>query len=625
MPVFNMVLSDDVRYQSGEKITAQFFSGNVMENGWDNDVNQLRINNSIGNLFVNDKLRGENSKIIGTVDYFNTFTLKANLGVSRTKTQVADMSSGILNDYLQSISDNYYFQKFSYELKSTIPYSTWKESVKSIVHPSGFKEFSNYNIETQPTLAEVNSGIAKSTSMKVTLANTAPTLSVNIDSEMSFFDKTNFGLVYEDEPLADGSVKKVFFPEGVELQPYIINRTNKVLAVDDISSQFDGTVTQQLRGRYADAADLLGLNRDFIAEEVVAKVEYNYVNVGLNTVYDRSKLLSETGKLVDSVAHDLKYNSNNETVDFGLEYWSQGGPTGFARTESLYGYHYFKFLGQYVINNQTPPTLYQSGTLQRFNFEVIDDPANFYLTRNKDSRDLIVFNKEEILDKSLASVSKAYPNFYFPGSPQTEAKSRYLRSYGMIQNNRQEIIDEAWDETVLIYNSISNKEDKYKREMGKLVDAVSIDTFLGGNTYTRDFSGFYFDGAGNPITDPERTFVGEEAQTIYAFSQARIFMEKAVSNQLTIKDLTAPVGPSTFGSGGPNVAITSTAACADVQQTLTTLTQITVDVISAGSTIGLPTANVGTYTTGGLKCRRDLQYIVDGVAQDISYLSLIHI
>ena len=74
---------------------------------------------------------------------------------------------------------------------------------------------------------------------------------------------------------------------------------------------------------------------------------------------------------------------------------------------------------------------------------------------------------------------------------------------------------------VLIYNSISNKEDKYKREMGKLVDAVSIDTFLGGNTYTRDFSGFYFDGAGNPITDPERTFVGEEAQTIYAFSQAR--------------------------------------------------------------------------------------------------------
>ena len=74
MPVFNMVLSDDVRYQSGEKITAQFFSGNVMENGWDNDVNQLRINNSIGNLFVTAKLRGENSKIIGTVDYFNTFT-----------------------------------------------------------------------------------------------------------------------------------------------------------------------------------------------------------------------------------------------------------------------------------------------------------------------------------------------------------------------------------------------------------------------------------------------------------------------------------------------------------------------------------------------------------------------
>ena len=184
------------------------------------------------------------------------------------------------------------------------------------------------------------------------------------------------------------------------------------------------------------------------------------------------------------------------------------------------------------------------------------------------------FQQEEILDKSLASVSKAYPNFYFPGSPQTEAKSRYLRSYGMIQNNRQEIIDEAWDETwILIYNSISNKEASTNvKWVNWLMQFPLIHSLV--VTLILEISLVSILMVGNPITDPERTFVGEEHRPSMHSVKARIFMEKAVSNQLTIKDLTAPVGPSTFGSGGPNVAITSTAACADVQQTLTTLTQI---------------------------------------------------
>ena len=82
--------------------------------------------------------------------------------------------------------------------------------------------------------------------------------------------------------------------------------------------RLDEPLLNNLEVDNADAADLLGLNRDFIAEEVVAKVEYNHVNVGLNTAYDRSNFFQKQENSLDSVAHDLKYNSNNEPVDFVL-------------------------------------------------------------------------------------------------------------------------------------------------------------------------------------------------------------------------------------------------------------------------------------------------------------------
>ena len=57
MPVFDMVLADDVKYFSKERVTSEDFIGLTMENGWDNDLNQLRISESFGTLNVGDKIR----------------------------------------------------------------------------------------------------------------------------------------------------------------------------------------------------------------------------------------------------------------------------------------------------------------------------------------------------------------------------------------------------------------------------------------------------------------------------------------------------------------------------------------------------------------------------------------
>lgn len=361
MPQFEMILKDDVSYISNENISSQTFSGTVMENGWDNNLNQLRLKNISGEINIGDKIFGETSKINGTVEYFDVFNLYATLGVSRDKTSSIDFSSGISNDYLQRISDNFYYQKFSYSIKGNIPYNIWRESVRSILHPSGFKEFSDLEIFTKPTLNEVNLGIAKSSDMKPRLLATDSFTFVNVDQIVPLNVKKNFARVYEEELLPDGSIQDIYLDQGIDLSPYIINKTNKVIEIDDISSQFDGRSEQYLQGRFADASDLLELNREFIQEEVVGFITATYPGITTNPDWDRTICKRDVGYVVDAIAHDVKYGSNNKSIEAGLAYWSGLG-TSYVQgetTETIEGFKYIVNLSKYIINNVGVKTSYQ--------------------------------------------------------------------------------------------------------------------------------------------------------------------------------------------------------------------------------------------------------------------------
>jgi hypothetical protein len=257
MPEFEMVLIDDLSYISGEKVTGvdnsgnSVFSATVMENGWDNDINQLRLIDAKGELEVENKLRGEKSLLNGTVEFVNKFNLKSTLGATRDKINDAGNEVGFLNNYQQRISDNSYYQKFSYSIKSEISYDIWKEPVRSVIHPAGFKEFSDLDvISIVPSTATKN--------LKVGIANSTLDLLINLDDVSSFYTKNNLSLVTEDEEslFEDGSIERVNIGAeeanvagigitgpifGLALKPYTLSKTNKVLIMDDISSQFDGS------------------------------------------------------------------------------------------------------------------------------------------------------------------------------------------------------------------------------------------------------------------------------------------------------------------------------------------------------------------------------------------------
>ena len=63
--------------------------------------------------------------------------------------------------------------------------------------------------------------------------------------------------------------------------------------------------------------------------------------------------------------------------------------------------------------------------------------------RYLDASNLIVANKTEIVDKSLASIALNHPDFVFLGDSPNDASYRYKDSYRLIQQNKQEIVDKS--------------------------------------------------------------------------------------------------------------------------------------------------------------------------------------
>ena len=240
MAKFEMKLIDDAKFLSGEKVTAKKFEGIVAENGWNPKLSQLRLRDTFGTLSVGEVIEGQETKLRADVKDVNRFNVRSNTGASRDKLVKGDLNTGILNDFLQRIADNEYYQKFSYSIKSDIPYEKWKESVRAIVHPSGFKEFSDLELMSEPTINEVNAGIAKSTNMRIKAVDTKIDTIVNIDQDIFLGKRENFAMITEDDPLPDGSVQRIFFPEGRPIKSFILNKTNKVLKLDDISDGFTG-------------------------------------------------------------------------------------------------------------------------------------------------------------------------------------------------------------------------------------------------------------------------------------------------------------------------------------------------------------------------------------------------
>ena len=251
-----------------------------------------------------------------------------------------------------------------------------------------------------------------------------------------------------------------------------------------------------------------------------------------------------------------------------------------------------------------------------------------------DAANLIRGNKQEIIDFAEAEIAVQHPDFYFPGDIQTNQWSRYSDSYRFIQLNKDYIAAKAYDDMITQYPLVTVPDPaKCKRDLGHFMDALSVDIFRGGNRYTRKFISYYFDETGNLI------YVNlQAAETRFAYEKAKDYMLLAITNGLSgsytqvngpdagtsynaYQDLTITADPSPndpYGTAGSNVDNTDPEGCSDVQSAISSLFDIIDTAMTSGSLAELPDEEVGEYTPNETKCRRDIGYFIDALANDVS-------
>ena len=237
LPTFSALLTPEPFF-AGEQVT---YGANgrafVLDNAGYNPVtNTLRLRSTTADIKLGDVIKGRLSAAEGTVVNVEKFEAFFNTDYFATRPKGWQKETGILNSDLQKIEDSDYYQNFSYSLKSEVPYETWKPAVDSIVHPTGYKNFSDLIVRSQSS-----TGFARSGDLVVKNVASDTGLSVNIDNVKSFYTRDDFDLGGE-ETLSNG-ISKFVTLKNKKIAAFINVISNKVDLIDDISPQFTGIGT----------------------------------------------------------------------------------------------------------------------------------------------------------------------------------------------------------------------------------------------------------------------------------------------------------------------------------------------------------------------------------------------
>jgi hypothetical protein len=152
-PTFNPILSKN-NFLTGETTTSDSSTG-IVEN-WDPKNNLLTVNSN-DNFYSGSIIKGFTSKTQGNITSIERTDSFFETGATSKVEKGWQINAGFLNDNLQKIQDSFYYQNFSYSIKSKIDYDTWNDVVSTLNHTAGFRKFADYQLETPSTFAEIAS------------------------------------------------------------------------------------------------------------------------------------------------------------------------------------------------------------------------------------------------------------------------------------------------------------------------------------------------------------------------------------------------------------------------------------------------------------------------------------
>jgi hypothetical protein len=335
----------------------------------------------------------------------------------------------------------------------------------------------------------------------------------------------------------------------------LVNNLGQVIV--DFYVEGVGTIPNEVKTTdtgYLNAEILIDNNKTFIQDEVIAFLNQKYSGFA----FDEAKCSRDTGLLVEAANFDVLYGGNAESHYAGLTYLNATASEvrGSQKTETLAGIDYARTLSKKVVLGETAKYTYQTSILQ-----------NTALTAGTQSEANAVQARFDII-YSLLNSGIGTAN----GVITTDTAK--LNSSTLIESNYDFIKEEVIGYLTATYPSFSYDQNKCRRDVGLILDAVRYDLTHGGNNESIQSALSYYRWVAS-------TAINEQlGQTLAGIDYALDLAILAVVNQ-------APA--TSYQSTFTQVTDVSNPGNAASQTVLTGLNTLIADIITDGdsASIGL--------------------------------------
>jgi len=228
-PRFDITLEKDT-FRTGEFVASR--SGNIgVVQGYNLQNEYLKVRSKIP-FEIDDLIIGTSSQNKGVISSVEGSDGGYIIGSNSITRKGFRKQTGKLNESLQRIHDNNYYQYFSYAVRSPISLEVWNPIVSNLNHTAGFKKFSELTVDSyDPSI----SGIATNQNLNSVLSVSDLTNLVDLNTVKDF----DIGREKTIDVGGNLVSNEILFnlPFLAQYQEFIGNR---VLTIDNFSDQFNG-------------------------------------------------------------------------------------------------------------------------------------------------------------------------------------------------------------------------------------------------------------------------------------------------------------------------------------------------------------------------------------------------
>lgn len=269
----------------------------------------------------------------------------------------------------------------------------------------------------------------------------------------------------------------------------------------------------------ANAFNLLMANKEYLAAEVIA-----YINaVHPNFTYSTSTCARDVGSITSSVAFDLTHGGNRQAVQAGLSYYASSYTTSTIQgqeTQTIVAFNRIKSLVTSLLTG-TNITVSTGTILAPVTTSSLATSVEVGYVQQSISTitDIIIYGPSASVGLTAIALTAT-------------TTTSVINGFKILQDNKKFIVDDVINYIDWAYNrtSFNYNEEKCYRDTGLIVDAVSQDILLGGNSKSLEAGLSYWNQGYNSVATQVTT-------TTMAINYAKDLALKIIAN--------TPVTPQT--------------------------------------------------------------------------------